>query len=183
MFTTPKPFALIVIVCVAVGAGSAAGTDIFLDADTPTTGSVLPLVTPYGTINFRGEIVDHTDPEFTAAGALGYSFDIDGSDTAELTFGFDIASATFIYGGNSGIIRLYARDAGGGVVDSFYQADTYHGMPAGPETVAGNGIRSLYWEDPGNDFCALDNISIVVPEPATLALLALGGLAVIRRRR
>ena len=167
----------------------APGADILLDGDTPATGSNLgtqPLVTPYGTITFDGDLRDRdNDIEFNAAGALGNVFDIHDRlvSTAQLVFDFDIISATFIYGGNVGVIDLEARNGVGGVVDSFYQANTETGQPAGPVTVAGQGIRELYWEDPGYSFCALDNIEIIVPEPATLSLLALGGLALIRRKR
>ena len=38
---------------------------------------------------------------------------------AKLSFGFDVASITFIYGGNAGRIYAEARNVGGGVVDSF----------------------------------------------------------------
>ena len=62
-------------------------------------------------------------------------------------------------------------------VDSFFQAST-ESAPAGPTTLTGVGIRSLYWEDPGYNFAALDNIQITggspVPEPSTIFLLGIG---------
>jgi hypothetical protein len=178
-----------VIVCLALRTTLLAAPiwDIFLDGDTPTTGSLLdiqPLVTPFGTITFDGEFFNPpSDPEFIAAGASGNVFDIDSSSTAQLSFDFDIVSATFIYGGNNGSILVEARDIHGTVVDSFFQANTYDGQPAGPVTLSGLGIRSLYWEDPRMNYAALDNIGIIVPEPTTIAFLGLGGLSLIRRRR
>jgi len=173
----------------ATPAMAVAAAQIYLDADTPATGSLLattPLLTPYGTITFQGQIRDRDgDPEFDAAGALGNVFNIPGDGLpAQLSFDFPVVSATFIYGGNMGSFLIEARDAFGGVVSSFYQANTYTGQPAGPVTLTGAGIRSLWWhDDPGMTFCAMDNISINVPEPATMSLLALGGLLLVRRRR
>jgi len=166
---------------------------ILLDADSPATGSLLgtqPLVTLFGTITFDGEIRDRdSDPEFNAAGALGDVFNIQFlSQTAELSFDFNVQSLTFIYGGNSGSILVEARDEFGAVVDSFFQADTYGGQPAGPVTLSGLGIRSLYWEDTvfGMTFAALDNITISpIPAPGAILLgsIGVGVVSWLRRRR
>jgi hypothetical protein len=166
------------------------GAPIFLDADTPATGSTLgsqPLATPLGTITFAGQIRDRgADPEFNAAGALGNVFDIaDVSSTATMTFGFDVQSITFIYGGNAGVFDMVARNANNVVVASFFQASTDVGQAAGPVTLSGAEIRSIRWQDPNRSFAPIDNVTIVgVPEPSTLALgaLALAG-TLIRRRK
>jgi hypothetical protein len=171
---------------------ASARATIILDADTPATGSDLdlaPLVTSFGTITFSGEIRDRdSDPEFTAAGASGDVFDIFDlpTSTALLTFSFDVSSITFIYGGNVGVFDIEARDIGGSVVASFFQLSTDGGQPAGPITLAGPGIRSLFWTDPGNSFAPIDNVEIepaAVPEPSTLLLLGAGMLAAGRRLR
>ena len=143
---------------------------ILLDADTPATGSQLdmqPLATPWGTVSWTGEIRDSvTDPDMPPAGAVGDGFDIDNStSTAELQFNFDVASFTFIYGGNIGVCDIVARNSSGGIVDSFFQESTDDGWPVGPETLSGTGIRSVLWQDPGNGYLVLDNIHIV-PEGA-----------------
>jgi len=190
--TSVATLLIIALICiVGVNPTEATTCDILLDADTPATGSLLgiqALVTPFGTISFDGEIRDRNDDhEFNAAGASGDVFDIHDSpiQAADLSFDFDILSATFIYGGNEGSILVEARDASDALVDSFFQADTYGGEPAGPVTLSGSGIRRLHWEDtvPAMNFAPLDNICITVPEPATVLLLALGGLALIPRRR
>ncbi len=155
-------WATLVATCTALTAP--AQTSVYLDADTPTTGSLLqtqPLVTAFGTITFLGEVRVTSDPELAAAGSVGNVFDIIPPNAdALMSFDFDVSSITFIYGGNTGGILVEARDAAGAVVDSFFQASTNTGAPAGPETLMGVGIRALYWVDPGFNFAALDNITL-----------------------
>jgi hypothetical protein len=142
---------------------ASAQTSVYLDADTPATGSLLqtqPLVTSLGTITFAGEIWNGVDTELTAVGSVGNVFDIDFDRDALISFDFDVTSITFIYGGNNGSISVQALDAAGAVIDSFFQASTAAGAPAGPETLMGSGIRALFWEDPSGFFAALDNITI-----------------------
>jgi len=183
-----------VILSLAFTANLSALPIIFLDADTPTTGSdlgTMPLVVaPYGTITFVGEIkTTNFDIDFLNAGATGSSFDILGpndtpAQTAELFFSFDVISIEFVYGGNFGGIEIEARDGLGNVLDSFSQTSTVDGMPAGPIILSGSGIRSLYWRDPvdGQGYAALDNITLIIPEAATILLLALGSLTLLKRR-
>ncbi len=168
----------LIIICVAVGTSLTLATTSFavptlvLDADTVATGSTLdttPLVTAYGTITFDGEIRDRDgDPDFNTAGASGDVFDIfTDNNPVTLSFDFDVLSARFIYGGNDGDILIEARDIGGTLVDSFYQASTLDGQPAGPITLSGSGIRTLSWQDSKKDmtFAPLDNILLTMPEP------------------
>jgi hypothetical protein len=187
--------------CLSVATTSFGAPTVFLDADTPATGSLLgtqPLVTPYGTITLvYGQIRDRdNDLEFNAAGASGNVFDIlgpgdspPGDQHAELSFDFDVLSVMFIYGGNEGSILVEARDASSTVLDSFYQAYTDEGQPAGPVTLSGLGIRSLYWKDTvsGMSFAALDNITLttIIPAPGAIALGSIGVAFVgwLRRRR
>jgi hypothetical protein len=86
---------------------------------------------------------------------------------AELSFDFDVTSITFIYGGNFGEITVTAFNSGGGIVDQFFQASTGTGEPAGPVTIAGEGIRRLHWADPSGSFAPLDNIKIIGIENVT----------------
>lgn len=191
-FSIRRALMLLVVAAAFLSAPPAHAVTIFLDADTPATGSnldVLPLVTAAGTITFGnpGEIENFTDPEFTAAGASGNHFNIDDAAGALMMFDFDVLSISLIYGGNGGVFDIEARDFGGAVVDSFFQASTGPGESAGPITLNGPGIRSIFWVDPGFNFSAIDNVSIEaqVPEPSTLALLglALGAVGFGARRR
>lgn len=155
---------------------AAHASSVYLDGDTVATGSNLvttPLVTPLGTITFRGSFVTFTsDTDFVSAGASGNQFNIDGTETAAMSFDFDVDSVSFIYGGNQGVFDIEARDILGNVVDSFYQASTDAGQPAGPITLTGAGIRSLFWQDPGYSYAAIDNVTIsAVPEPSTWLLV------------
>ena len=173
---------LLLGVVILLGVTSPGSADlILLDADSPTTGSTLdttPLLTAYGTITFAGEIRDPgSDAEFIAAGATGNTFDIDNSTSmATLSFDFDVDSLTFIYGGQFGVFDIRAFDGSGGLVDSFFQNDTHFGQPAGPVTLTGGAIRTVTWMDPGQEFAAIDNVSIqasAVPEPSSLALVGI----------
>jgi len=170
----------ITIICVAVGISltlattSFAAPTIFLDAESLTLytvytpGSPGVISTIYGDISFVGEIYYAGDPEFNNAGAADNVFDIENSSNwAELSFSFDVDQVDFLYGGNTGDITVQAKDSGGAVITSFYQEDTGYQQPAGPETLSGTGIRSLYWSDSDldNDYAALDNILLTLPEP------------------
>lgn len=162
---------------------------IFLDADTVSTGSALEsstLITSLGAVNFLGEIRSTADDDLIAAGSVGNVFDIGGNSNALFTFDFDVTSITFIFGGNLGVFNMIAKDMLGNTVDSFFTNNTGDGAPAGPITLKGVGIRSLFWEDPGFSFAAIDNVSITgvteVPVPSTFAIFALGIMGLASRR-
>ena len=55
--------------------------------------------------------------------------------------------------------------------------------PAGTESVRIGGIVFKNATTTDDEFLIFDDFSLVVPEPATLSLAALGGLALVRRRR
>ncbi len=160
----------LIIFCIAVGlsltlaATSFAAPTYLVDGDSHS----LPWVVADGTISFDGEIsISTSDVEFNTAGASGNKFDVpDYRNWAELSWDFNVDSAMFVYGGNAGNITVEARDIGGTLITSFYQADTYGGQPAGPQTLSGSGIRSLWWTDTSttNKMAALDNILLTLPE-------------------
>ncbi len=195
-----------VILSLAFTANSFAVPSFILNADTLSTSnypasSPLVIGTSYGNVTFVGEIKSgSTDDEFNTAGASGGTFNIlglgyDPARTAVLSFPFDVVSIEFIYGGNVGNILIEARDEYGNVVGggfgSFSQADTFINQPAGPVTLSGSGIRSLYWTEtyitPGGtpmSYAALDNIKItVIPSPSAVMLAGIGVSFVFGLRR
>ena len=198
-----------VILGLACAGGVSAGPTLLvtLDADSPTTGSLLTTTTSEGDITFSGTyITSSADPDMSAAGATGNTFDLygPGSDAwAQLTFDFDVCKlANFVFGGNLGDIEIIAYDASDNQVAYFYQDDTYHwydlygnriGYFAGPITLetSGAAIRRLYWTDlksPDTGYAALDNIEVwidnVIPAPGaiTLAVIGIGFVGGLRKR-
>jgi len=140
---------------------------VYLDMDTPATGSNLettPLVTAYGTITFHGELLSSTqDVDAVAVGAAGNGLDVDGPNSiAALSFDFDVDSITFIYGGNGGTGNFFALDINNNLLDSFVQASTGAGQPAGPITLSGTDIRTLFWRDSAGSYLCIDNVTIEV---------------------
>ncbi len=181
--TTPVLLAILLTTSLSLDAAM-----IYLDGDSPATGSALgttPLVTPLGTVTFSGEFSSGSDPDLTAAGSTGNVFDIDnGSQQATLFFDFDVASFTFLYGGNIGHIDIRGRDINNVVVASFFQADTNAGQPAGPITLTGTAMRSLFWTDTTGSFAPLDNIQVSnVPEPTSGLLCLIGSVLFLGRSR
>jgi len=184
-----RKYLALLLLLVAVPTSAAV---ITLDFDTPATGSGIigsPLLTPLGSISaVDAELVTFTtDPEFNAAGAAGNKIDHLGSPSvAKLLFDFDVQSISLIYGGNLGDITIRVRDISNAILDSFFQADTGAGQPAGPITLTGGGIRALEWFETSGSFAGLDNIQITssVAEPSAIALLglALCALGFARRR-
>ena len=200
----------LIVFCIAVGlsltlaAPSFAAMTLDLNADSLTTGtysSTSPLIipTPFGNVEFVGQIYDSTgnDAEFIAAGASGKVFDVGDytiGKTASLTFDFDpkyeVRDVTFIYGGNVAKITVLAMDSSATVLDSLVNAPTDNGDPAGPVTLYagfGNSIAKLQWVDTdGLKFAALDNIALeVIPAPGAILLgsIGVGFVGWLRRRR
>jgi len=169
---------------------------VTLTGDTVAGGSALgssgTFTTSEGDISFVGEFLSTiADFEFYTAGARDNNFDIDNiAKSARLTFDFDVCSLKFVFGGNEGEINIIAYGADGTtVIDSFYQGDTDGGAFAGPKTLSGAGIRSLYWEDQKSStaYAPLDNIEVwvdnVIPAPSALILSGIGVGLVSRLRK
>ncbi len=184
----------IVIVAALISFLSAYGSakTFTLTGDTPQTGSTLgtsPLVTELGTITFDGDV--DTVIDLDIKNLIHPSTNTFKSKKAEwhtFSFNFDVTEVSFLYGGNLGSFIIEALDIDNNLLDSFYQADTTDGQPAGLTTLYGfdDVIRSLRFKDAGplGEVAELDSIMITsIPEPGTIILLGLGGLALIKTRR
>ncbi len=115
---------------------------------------------------------------------LGSAFDptSNGVQTVAETGTFTLASSTDVYAGfftagsGSGIIALDQNNAGTG--SSSTDHDNLFVAPTGTgQTVAGFSHTNL-----GRTYAFEVNVDLI-PEPATMSLLALGGLMMLRRRK
>ena len=80
----------------------------------------------------------------------------------------------------------YLHVTGGGVFEGWTTLDTSgFGMFGGPDTPGGNGGGSNRSYQNGTNFGSnvVGGFSVVIPEPTSLALLGLGGLCMLSRRR
>ena len=183
----------IVMAVVLVGCFSAYGSakTFTLTGDTPETGSLLgtsQLVTELGTITFDGDVdtvIDIDIKNFISPSTK--TFKSKKAKWNTFSFDFDVVEASFLYGGNIGSFIVEALDIDDNLLDSFYQADTMDAS-IGETTLYcfDNAIRSLRFMDnsPIGEVAEMDNLVITgVPEPSTIILLGLGGLALIKNRR
>ncbi|MBT3201807.1 MAG: PEP-CTERM sorting domain-containing protein [Phycisphaerales bacterium] len=116
---------------------------------------------------------------------VGSAFDptVDGVQMVPETGTFTLAAPTIVYAGffteglGSGIIALNDNNSGSGSSSTDHDANGFT-VPTG----AGQPVDSI--SHPGLNRTYAFEINVdPVPEPATMSLLALGGLAILRRRR
>lgn len=170
-------------------------------ADSVTSGDVTRLASPGGTAVF--------EPGFTGTGASDFSFDIDvmitGAGTADGTGTFtivDVHGETLTGNLNGEFNQLMGgaitfEGTLSNVMFNDVSGDgTFDGPTAGSFStdLPGSGVYSgalvqLFIDSSGgffdSDFTGISTqvSGAVVPAPASLALLGLGGLAAVRRRR
>ncbi len=82
-------------------------------------------------------------------------------------------------------ITMIARDSNGVFIDSVVSDVVTSGWVANPVTLQSQTpIASVeWWPAAQNAYVMVDNLYLTIPEPASLSLLAIGGLAVLRRRQ
>ena len=115
---------------------------------------------------------------------VGSAFDptADGVQTILETTSFTLADPTTIYAGfftegsGSGIIALDANSSGSG------SSSTDHDSSFAAPTGAGQTVDGFSNAGLGRTYAFEINVD-PVPEPATMSLLALGGLMMLKRRR
>lgn len=170
-------------------------------ADATTSGDVTRLSAPGGTAVF--------DPGFVGTGAADFSFDIDvmltGADTADGSGTFSIVDVhgetlSGTIDGEFSLIGGVAIAFSGSLSDVAFSDVSGDGTFDGPTTgsfstdLPGSGpysgaVVQLFLDGTGSFFGSdFNDVStqvsgVVVPAPASLALLGLGGLAAARRRR
>lgn len=177
------------------------GTGVF--AVTATDGVVWDAMTAIAYDNFTGAAVSTTDNAMTASsdffGTSPNGFDTKATASVNavgfnnLTLDYDLNFQNFaggsdrleVYAG-ANLIFTHSADTGG-----FFDAPGVHFTHN--ISVADNstfGLRFRYVDESANAFewyAQVDNVTVngrdMVPEPATFAVLGLGALALIRRRR
>ena len=153
-------------------------------ADATTSGDVTRLAAPGGTAVF--------DPGFVGTGVADFNFDIDvmltGADTADGSGTFSIVDVhgetlSGTIDGEFSLIGGLSIAFTGSLSDGSFSTDLPGSAPYS------GAVVQLFLDGTGTFFGSdFNDVStqvsgVVVPAPASLALLGLGGLAAARRRR
>ncbi len=178
-----------VLAAAAAGAPSAQAASVTLDFDSVASGSGLlggPLATSLGMISaVNASGIFSGGP---TGNGLHHS-ETSNPGFARINFGFDAISIRFDFNGyGGGVFTGQALDAADNVVDTFFVGATscaFTCFDGTGITLSGLGIRAFRFADaPGGSAQSyVDNITITVPEPTSVALVGLALLALGLSRR
>jgi hypothetical protein len=109
-----------------------------------------------------------------------------------ISFAFDVISVSlvgndmgFTGGADDESVTLTAYNAAGDQIGQVYSITNLPGSyDRTPATISLQGMRyvAFNYTDSIHGFYAIDDLEFVIPEPATVALFGLGGLALLRKR-
>jgi hypothetical protein len=119
--------------------------------------------------------ITFVDVPITSVEFLAYIFDT----TGDVDFGLDVYDSSnnpvgFTYSGGTS-----PTSEGTG----YLHWDRSAGQFSSPTISFNSPVTKLFFHDGGEEDIGIDNLTVNIPEPATIALLGLGALSLLRRKR
>lgn len=134
-----------------------------------------------GTTSFLSSPLEFGFNNTNVAGVIGGTAAANQVAAAAVTTGFEFSVALVDIGYVGGPIKIHAAYGNGD--NNFHSNQILGGLPAGTGNLGGDGAGNFTGNLAGIDFNNFaGNQYFVIPEPASMALLGLGGLAMLRRR-